>query len=455
VNDRKSLESSSERDLIDKKDSSYGDSDDDGATPLLGKDGNARTYDTTQIGGSHEDSTHGGSQHGGSQHDSHKSKSDLTSDDEDDDDSDAEREDIMRELEDIQKLVKETQNKEEEARKLVNKIPRWFMFTLVGFFSMCGLTALVTGLLFAFNTIPGSEDLLQWIVVGVALGGNCLGSFALFYSGSFKTELKELVKGIKKLQFASDKLKSNVKVLTKHRGALTKTHQVLKGEIKKLKDEIEKFEENKDIMNNTAGRIGDNTKALQVENDNIRREKDNLNEEKERYDESMIDMDDNRKLVETYNTGAESRVKDLSNIVETLQKTIPQLNKQLAQFDEIREDVEKTSTVMGAEVDQTAKTVKEIFDEIRELTIRQERVMLYQLMERIIGTTETRDMGHEQFKRFLLQVPKDYEGHAYDDRWFGQAAVEGRIGHTELKDMIDTITLQKVGRQLAATEKQA
>merc|ERR1711920_602100 len=100
------------------------------------------------------------------------------------------KEDIMKDLEQIQKLVMNVQDLEEDAKKLVDKIPQWFMLFLIGFFMLAGMTALITGLLFAFDTIPASSDLLQWIVVGVALGGNCLGSLALFYSGSSKQELK-------------------------------------------------------------------------------------------------------------------------------------------------------------------------------------------------------------------------------------------------------------------------
>lgn len=453
MNDRKSVESTvsdrSEYDNVeDRKDStgynqSYGDTDDDGDTPLLAKNASAATYDTTHIGTSQhdenvEDETDKGSD-----------LSDVVHD------ADSDREDIMKELEEIQRLQLQTQDLEADAKELVNKIPRWVMISLVVFFLVVGFTALITGILFAFDTIPASSAILQDIVVGIALGGNGLGSLALFYSGSFKTELKDLVKSIKKLEFASDKLKSNVKVLTKHRGALTKTHQVLKSEIKKLKDEIEKFENNKNLMNDISDRIDDNTKALQYENENIKREKNQLMGEEDRYNDSMVDMDDNRKLVETYNTGAADRVKDLSSIVVKLHETVPLLKDQLERFDLLREDVEQVSNLMGAEVDQTTETVGKIFDEIRELTIRQERVMLYQLMERIIGTTDSRDMGHEQFRRFLLQIPVAYGGHSFDDQWFGEVSVEGRLSYVQLKVVVDTITLKKVSTQLAATKKQA
>jgi len=455
MNDRKSAESTisdrSEYDNVeDRKDSagynqSFGDTDDDGDTPLLAKNASAATYDTTHVGGTSQiEENH-------EEHESDKGSdlSDCVHED------DSEREDIMKELEAIQRLQLQTQDLEADAKELVNKIPRWFMISLVVFFTVVGVTALVTGCLFAFDTIPASSAILQDIVVGVALGGNGLGSLALFYSGSFKTELKDLVKSIKKLEFASDKLKSNVKVLTKHRGALSKTHQVLKSEIKKLKDQIERFETNKNLMNKIAERIDDNTKALQFENENIKREKDQLMGEEDRYNDSMVDMEDNQKLVETYNTGAADRVKDLSSIVDVLHDTVPQLRDQLERFDILREDVEQVSTLMGAEVDQTTETVGKIFDEIRELTIRQERVMLYQLMERIMGTTDSRDMGHDQFTRFLLQIPAAYAGHTFDNQWFGEVSEEGRVKYVQLKVMVDTITLKKVSTQIAATQKQA
>jgi len=454
-NDHKSYESTvSDRDseydhFDDGKDlpgESFGDTDDDGDTPLLAKNASAATYDTTHIGGSHHSNDD-------KKEDDGELHSDLSSDDEDDSE---ERENIMKELEDIQRLQLQTQDLEAEAKELVNKIPRWFMLTSVVFFGVVGVTTLVAGFLYAFNSIPGASAILQDIVVGLALGGNGLGSLALFYSGSFKTELKDLVKGIKKLEFASDKLKSNVRVLTKHRSNLTKTHQVLKSEIKKLKDEIEKFESNKQLINGIADRIGENTKALQFENENIKREKDQLRDEESRYDESAVDMDDNTKLVETYNVSAADRVKDLSNLVVSLNKTVPKLQTQLDRFDVLREDVKMASEEMGAEVNQTTITVEQIFDEIRELTIRQERVMLYQLMERIMGTNDdARDMGHDQFRRFLLQIPAAYVGHKFDDQWFGEVSVEGRIGHAQLKMMVDTITLKKVSKQISASQKMA
>jgi len=427
----------SEREVVSDMPTRYGDTDDDGDTPLLDKDASARTYDTTQIGGSVA-----------SVHDDDRSNSSSLTDEEESEEKS--QEDIMAELDEIQRLVLEAQDLEREAKRKVNKMPRWAMYCLVTFFTIVGATALVTGLLYVFDSFPAASSLLFWIVIGVSLGGNCLASFALFYSGSFKTQLKELAKGIKKFQSASDSLKKHVKVLTKHRAALTKSHKVLKTEITKLKDEVEKIESNQGIMEETKERIHENTEALQDEILNLRMEKDNLSNEKERYDESVEDMVSSRKVVEDYNRSAEERVGELCQIVETLKESRPQLDDQLYRFRDLREDVEKISNVMGEEVDQTARTVREIFDEIRELTIRQERVMLYQMMERIIGTTETRDMGHEQFKRFLLQIPVSYAGHSFDDRWFGEVAVDGRIAHAQLKLMIDTITLTKVSQQASA-----
>jgi len=359
----------------------------------------------------------------------------------------------LAELEKIQKLKTEAEDLEKEANDKVNKMPRWAMITSITFFSALGSTALVSGVLYMFDVIPAATSLLFWIVLAVSLGGNCLGSFALFYSGLFKTDLKELAKGMKKLEFASGKTKERVKVLTKHRKALNETHDALEKEINKLHDEIDNFEANQETMNETKIRIEDNTEALNHENRNLKQEKENLRNEEERYDESVADMDNNRKLVEDYNRDALERVGELSHIVQTLKETKPQLDDQLERFKFLRDDVEKISNVMGQEVDQTAKTVREIFEEIRELTIRQERVMLYQMMERIICTEKTRDMGHAAFKRFEHQIPSGYDGHGFDDRWFGQVAVDGRIGHEQLKIMIDTITLSKGSRQARASKQ--
>merc|ERR1712113_890105 len=111
----------------------------------------------------------------------------------------------------------------------------------------------------------------------------------------------------------------------------------------------------------------------------------------------------------------------------------------------LREEVETVSAKMGGDVDETTRTVNQIFAEIQELTIRQERVMLYQLMERILSTKpKDRDhMNREMFRRFTAQIPEGYEGHKFDELWFGRTAVNGLVNRSELKFLIDTITLDK------------
>merc|ERR1712157_563355 len=142
--------------------------------------------------------------------------------------------------------------------------------------------------------------------------------------------------------------------------------------------------------------------------------------------------------IQEYNEEAKERVEQLNDMVETLQQTVPELNRQVDRFRQLREEVETVSNKMGGDVDETTRTVNQIFAEIQELTIRQERVMLYQLMERILSTNrKDRDhMDRDMFRRFTAQIPEGYEGHKFDELWFGRTEVNGVINRSELKFVI-------------------
>jgi len=301
----------------------------------------------------------------------------------------------------------------------------------------------------------GPTETIRVIVLVIAVVGNCLGSCAIFYSGSFAEELKTLSKGVQRLQFASDNLKGHVDELTKHKAALEATHNVLKEETEKLKDENKAIRDNEQLIVETANRIKYNTTVLEEENTRLEREHDELKDEGEKYKTNVTAMKANQEKIDQYNKEADERVKQLHSMVQTFKETVPQLNKQVARFRTLREEVETVSAQMGGDVDATTRTVNEIFAEIQELTIRQERVMLYQLMERILSTKRMdRDhMDRDMFRRFLAQIPEDYEGHKFDELWFGRTAVNGVVHRSELKFVIDTITLEKAEKHRITLEK--
>lgn len=101
---------------------------------------------------------------------------------------------------------------------------------------------------------------------------------------------------------------------------------------------------------------------------------------------------------------------------------------------------------MGGDVDNTKTTVNAIFNEITELHIRQERIMLYQLLERVLSRTQHWDeMDSAAFHRFTAQLPSEYNDmDELNDEWFHRHANLGVIGREDLKHMIDKITLKKI-----------
>jgi len=313
------------------------------------------------------------------------------------------------------------------------------------YFTLLACIALVGGILYIFAIVPDYQPIIQWVVVFIAIFGNCLGSCAVHYSGSFKQEVKSLGKGVKRLQFASDQLREHVEAMMRHRGAITRTHEVLDTEIGKLREDVLKFEENEKVIDATAINIEDNAKTLSTENYKFSREQKELTKEEKQYSKTVDTMASNKDNLKKYNEEAQDRVGHLTMLVESLKECVPELDEQLDKFNGLRKNVEDVSAEMGGDVDNTTATVNTIFNEIKELTIRQERIMLYQLLERIFSTTRSRDeMNIDAFNRFLAQIPETYNGHTFDERWFNRVALHGQVSRTDLKFLIDKITLNKI-----------
>jgi len=325
----------------------------------------------------------------------------------------------------------------------IRSCPPWLLRILLAFFSLLGTAALVMALLYVFG--QGPTSLFRVVVLLIAIVGNCMGSCVIFYSGSFADRLHKLSQGVQRLQLASDNLQGHVEQLEKHRDALTKTHDVLEKETEKLKKENKAIRDNEQLILATSNRIKHSTQVLTDENNRLQVEREELKDEGRKYAQNVEAMRNNQERIEEYNTEAKDRVEQLSDMVDTLHKTVPELDEQVKRFKQLREDVEKVSEQMGGDVDETTRTVNAIFEEIRELTIRQERVMLYQLMERILSTSPDRDqMDVGLFRRFIAQIPEGYENHKFNELWFGRNSTNGYVHRTGLKVLIDTITLEKV-----------
>jgi len=353
--------------------------------------------------------------------------------------------DVDEENDEIKQLVKQAAGMEKQVREKMSVMPPWMLKVCVVFFTLLAVIALVGGLLYVFDVVSAYQSIIQWITVFIAIFGNCLGSCAVFYSGSFKQEIESLAKGVKQLQAASDQLEEHIDDMMGNRKALARTKNVLDEEIQKIGDDVNTFEENEKIIVETADNIEKNAKMLTKENAKLMQAGKMFSREEEKLATAVRQMASNQENIETYNENVKGRVGKLTNVVDSLENTIPEFDEQLKRFNKLRENVEMVSTQMGGDVDNTTKTVNVIFNEIKELHIRQERIMLYQLLERVLATTPSVDeMDITGFHRFTCQMPQVYNRADFNDEWFDRAAFNGTVQRVDLKVLIDKITHSKI-----------
>jgi len=310
----------------------------------------------------------------------------------------------------------------------------------------------VGAILYTLKIFPNEQSTIQLVVLSIAIGGNCLGSWALFYSGAFKSELAGLAKGIKRLEVAADHLRGHVEHIMKHRRILEKSHGKLEKEVGQLSKQIDRFNENDEDIRETTLKLKDNQGTLEEENEQMMFERKNLTETEANYVKSAKDMLDDQNKIKSYNENAENRIEQLSEMLETIKPSNDNLEDQVHRFEELHEDVELESNRINRRVDRTTKDVEQIFDAIRDITKRQERVMLYQLMERILTAGENQDlMDLEDFKKFVVQIPMGFQREDFHDVWLEwfkdmKGGAPG-VDRTKIMEMIDEITQDKVNRE--------
>jgi len=414
-----------------------------GGTPLLGT--SMDNYDTTYISEDRDDFI---SDDYYEDYPASKDREDDSDDDEltEAEETDSERRNFDDDVDGIDQLVKEAEGMEKQVREKMVTMPPWALKVCVLVFTLLAVIALVGGILYVFSIVADYQPIIQWIIVTIAILGNCLGSGAVYFSGSFKSEIEAMTKGVKVLQRTSDQLNEYVQDMMRNRGALARTKQTLDCEITKIEEDVQNFEENEKIIHNTGENIEKNAIALSRETNKLTRVGKTFTNEEKKFSRTVRTMISHHKNLETYNQNAKARIEKLTNVVESLEETIPELEEQLKRFNNLRKTVEMVSTQMGGDVDKTKTTINVIFNEIKELHIRQERIMFYQLLERALSTSQNRDeMDIVAFHRFTAQIPEAYNDlEELDDRWFGRVANNGSVGREDLKLMIDKITLSKI-----------
>lgn len=435
---------------MSRKESEYGSvtaNDTRGETPLLAS--SIDNYETTYTTYISEDRD--GDGYDDNYYDDRDSKDEKDDSDEEEmteveeSSGDAPRRHVDDDVDEIEELVKQAQGMEKKVKEQMTTMPPWMLRICVLFFTLLAVVELVGGILYVFDIVATYQTVIQWITVIIAILGNCLGSCAVFYSGSFKQEVKSLARGVKSLQAASDQLKEHVEAMFRNRGALTRTKCVLEDEIDKIEEDVQNFQENEKVIVDTAFKIDHNARVLERENTKLSREGKLFTQEEKMFTEAVRSMASNKKNMQEYNEEAKERVEKLTTVVESLEQTVPEFNDQLQRFNKLRKDVEMVSSQMGGDVDNTKNKVSLIFNEIKELHIRQERIMFYQLLERILSTTQNPDeMDVAAFHRFLAQVPETYTMEEFGDSWFNRVAVHGRVRRQDFKNMIDSITLKKL-----------
>merc|ERR1719419_1860593 len=158
--------------------------------------------------------------------------------------------------------------------------------------------------------------------------------------------------------------------MMRHRGALTRAKTVLEGEICKIKYDVEQFEENELVIDETAENIEENARTLLRENFKFRQLQKLLFKEQKSFDKTIDIMSSNHDNLEAFNDESKESVSHFTTIVESLKETAPKLDKQLDAFHNLRTNVQNCSDEMSGEVDCTTATVKTIFNELQDLTIR-------------------------------------------------------------------------------------
>jgi len=360
--------------------------------------------------------------------------------------------DALHDMGPIGDIVLQAQVMKDEVDEKVRKLHPVVLRVLVAFFALLGIASLVGAILYTLNIFPDEQSTIQLAVLSIAIGGNCLGSWALFYSGAFKSELAGLAKGIKRLEIAADHLHGHVQHIKKHRRILEKSHGKLEKEVGQLSKQIDRFNENDDDIRETTIKLKNNQDTLEEENEQMKFEWENLTKTEKNYVASAKDMQNDQMKIKSYNENAENRIEQLSEMLETIKPSNENLEDQVHRFEELHEDVELESNRINRRVDRTTKDVEQIFDAIRDITKRQERVMLYQLMERILMAGDNQDlMDLEDFKQFVVQIPMGLQKEDFQDVWLewfqnmkGDAPGIDRI---KIMEMIDEITQDKVNKE--------
>lgn len=401
-------------------------------TPLLGS--GRKKYDTTSISDMKDVNS-----------DSKKYDWDMLTESEESGDNDAALMHWDYELQEIQQLLDWAQKMDENVMLYYYTMPPWMLKTSLVIFMTLSVIACCVGILIIFAVETEFMPIYQFTIVVIAILGNCLGSAAVKYSGSQKQDYETLRRGAVRLRMISNNLETHMDTIFLHRLALSRTEVALGKEADKLWAEIKFLKKTDKAIEHSEKVLEWSAMKLRTQNHQLHYEKRQIAKETKNYKKNLSHLNRNAQKLNKYHNRAQRRADNLSLVINKLEKTVPELDNQLQRLELFREAVENATTQAAGDVGNTWTKVQSMFSELKGLSIRLERIMLYKLMERVLSTSRNRDeMSITTFNRFLAQIPKVYVGHKYGGGWFERVARNGYIWRKDLNNMIDNITLKHI-----------
>jgi len=374
---------------------------------------------------------------------------DMLTDHEDSDDSiDSDEIAILNydnQLQEVEQLVDQAHMMDEHVEYRYNTMPPWILRSCLFIFMTIAFVTCCVAILAIFSIEPEYMPLYRLIIVSIAILGNCVGSAAVTYSGSYREDVQTLLDGAERLRIVSDNLNEHIENIFSNRMIMRRTKHQLEKEANKLNTNITSMKNLDEAIQSSNKVLGNSVGKLRRQNHKLIYEQRQIAKEKSTYKKNLDYLNRHKENLNLWPNDAQRRSHDLSAVVGRLNDAIPEIDYQVWRLEQFRNVVENATTKLVGDVDTTWTKVQSMFSKLTQLSIRLERIMLYRLMDRVLSTTRYRDeMSITAFKRFLTQIPKVYVEPEDRDWWLERLETDGYICRNDLNHMIDKITLQKI-----------